>query len=427
VTGTERIGWDQDLLTGSHIDEYDFVVYVDGTKAPVASPSCTSANADDSSYTCTAPLPAMSNGQHTLEITAIHRGPTGDIESPRSASLVVTKDGTGGSATAAALGSSQQPGPPEPAAGVVVARVAGGLTHPVGVAAAPDGRVFVAERAGAIRVVTPAGLEAEPAVQLEDLDANGPGISSMALHPLFARNHQIYVAYVAATGDGPVYRITRYTEIAGRLGQASVLFDGVPARRSSRLRIAFTADNRLLVAIGRSGGSDPYDGTILRLTDDGATPPDSGDGSPIFARGLGLLDALTVDRRTGRAWIVEDDAGAGPAVLGSIAAVPGRTVEAITRTPLPSVESAAAMAVSPAVSLRGGSVELLVATGTSVERFEARPGMPIVSTGPPLMLSATVTGIAVGPGLSVYVCTDPASGSMAGFATGTLTRISASP
>jgi len=67
----------------------------------------------------------------------------------------------------------------------------------------PDGRLFVAERAGAIRIVRDGRLSTAPAVPLDDgWTAGGNGLLAIAIDPQFLRTHFVYVIYTAASRSG---------------------------------------------------------------------------------------------------------------------------------------------------------------------------------------------------------------------------------
>lgn len=77
-----------------------------------------------------------------------------------------------------------------------------GLNQPVAMVQTPDGRIFVAEQWGRIRVVTPDGeLLGEPLLDIRHLivdqipDFDERGLLGLALHPDFANNGKFYVAY----------------------------------------------------------------------------------------------------------------------------------------------------------------------------------------------------------------------------------------
>src|SRR4051794_15050564 len=70
-----------------------------------------------------------------------------------------------------------------------------GLTQPTAFALAPDGRFFVTEQTGDLRVVQNGRTLATPFLHLS-VDSNGErGLLGVALDPNFASNHFVYVYY----------------------------------------------------------------------------------------------------------------------------------------------------------------------------------------------------------------------------------------
>src|SRR5678810_1388505 len=76
---------------------------------------------------------------------------------------------------------------------------ASGLTNPTAMAFAPDGRLFVCQQGGQLRIVKNAALLATPFVSLT-VDSNGErGLLGVAFDPNFATNSFVYVYYTATT------------------------------------------------------------------------------------------------------------------------------------------------------------------------------------------------------------------------------------
>ncbi|WP_268788613.1 PQQ-dependent sugar dehydrogenase [Mycolicibacterium iranicum] len=78
------------------------------------------------------------------------------------------------------------------------ATVVEGLSSPVDFRFLPDGRILVAEKAGAIRVVEDGVLRADPLITLSVRTEVERGIAGLAVDPAFESNGRIYVAYVSA-------------------------------------------------------------------------------------------------------------------------------------------------------------------------------------------------------------------------------------
>ena len=95
-------------------------------------------------------------------------------------------------------------------AGFTDALVASGLSNPTAMALAPDGRIFVCEQGGTLRVIKNGALLAAPFLTVT-VDSNGErGLLGVAFDPNFVSNQLIYVYYTATT---PTIhnRISRFT------------------------------------------------------------------------------------------------------------------------------------------------------------------------------------------------------------------------
>jgi glucose/arabinose dehydrogenase len=167
-----------------------------------------------------------------------------------------------------------------------------GLEVPWSLNFAPDGRLFVTERPGRVRIVTLGG-SSEPALTLDGVFAQGEaGLLGLALDPEFAQNHFVYLYYSASVPGGAMNRIVRYREVNSRLGERVVLLDNIPAAQihdGGRLR--FGPDGLLYASAGDAAdGNNAQDvvslaGKLLRLNRDGTVPRDNRFSSPVFTYG----------------------------------------------------------------------------------------------------------------------------------------------
>jgi glucose/arabinose dehydrogenase/PKD repeat protein len=106
-----------------------------------------------------------------------------------------------------------------PPAGFEERTVVSGLTAPTAVAWAPDGRMFVAEKGGKVRVVTAAGtLQSTALIDVSDHvnSAGDRGLLGIAVDSSFASNRYLYLLYTydakASASDQPKSsRLTRVT------------------------------------------------------------------------------------------------------------------------------------------------------------------------------------------------------------------------
>jgi glucose/arabinose dehydrogenase len=191
--------------------------------------------------------------------------------------------------------------------------VATGLDIPWSMAFAPDGRLFVTERPGRVRVLNLAAGTSELALTLDDTFAEGEaGTLGLALDPAFAQTRFVYVYYTARTANGGANRVMRYREAAGRLAERAVLLDNVPAgtiHDGGRLR--FGPDGLLYVSTGDAAtDSLPQSlgslaGKLLRLDRDGTTPRTNPVGSPVYSYGHRNPQGFDWHPATGQLWASE--------------------------------------------------------------------------------------------------------------------------
>jgi putative heme-binding domain-containing protein len=234
------------------------------------------------------------------------------------------------------LRSAAQPTPGSGVTGPVVlppgftwTPVAGGITGATAMEVAPDGRAFVCEQTGTLRVVKDDILLPRPFATLAVDSFWERGLIGVALDPNFARNGYVYVCYVAHR-PYPHHRISRLTaagDVAAE-GSEAVLFEGddqtrlggsVPAGHQGGA-IHFGGDGKLYIALGeQTAGAPAQDlgsllGKLLRINPDGSIPADNpffraarGKYRAIWALGLRNPFAFAVQPGTGRIWI--DDVG----------------------------------------------------------------------------------------------------------------------
>src|SRR6185295_13318144 len=164
-----------------------------------------------------------------------------------------------------------------------VETVARNLQVPWSLAFAPDGRLFVTERPGRLRVVEKGALRAAPVLTLPDVEPSGEsGLMSVRLHPRFADNHWIYLAYAYSGKGGQYVRVVRYREAGDALTDRRTIVEGIPAAHlHAGTALGFGPDGKLYVTTGDGTRRelaqrlDSLAGKTLRLEDDGAIPKDN--------------------------------------------------------------------------------------------------------------------------------------------------------
>jgi len=167
-----------------------------------------------------------------------------------------------------------------------VVKIVEGLEYPWGLAFLPDGRMLVTERPGRLRVVGRDGkLDPQAISGLPQITVHGQGgLMDVALHPRFAENNLVYLAY-AARGEGGVGTEVARGRLAGsRLEDVHVVFRQQPKGSSGRhfgSRLVFDREGFLYITLGdrgemeRAQKADDHAGSVIRLHDDGRVPKDN--------------------------------------------------------------------------------------------------------------------------------------------------------
>ena len=188
-----------------------------------------------------------------------------------------------------------------------------GLEVPWSLSFAPDGRLFITERPGRVRIANLSSVSSEVALTLSDVYTQGEaGLLGLALDPAFAQNRLVYLYYSAATSGGAVNRVVRYREVGGQLAERIVLLDNIPAASihdGGRLR--FGPDGLLYATAGDASNMSlaqdvsSLAGKVLRLTPDGATPGGNRFSSPVYTYGHRNPQGLDWHPATGDLWASE--------------------------------------------------------------------------------------------------------------------------
>ena len=147
---------------------------------------------------------------------------------------------------------------------------------------APDGRMFFTERPGRVRVLENGKLQAEPLFKVPDVDPTGEsGLMGIILHPNFAENRLLYLAY-AYSSEGSFVKVVRFRETGKTLIEPKTIIENIPASRfHAGTRLRFGADGKLYITTGDATNQsqaqklDTLGGKTLRLNDDGTIPADN--------------------------------------------------------------------------------------------------------------------------------------------------------
>jgi len=204
-------------------------------------------------------------------------------------------------------------------------QIASGLTNPTAMAFAPDGRLFVCQQGGQLRVVKNGALLATPFVSLTVDSAGERGLLGVAFDPNFTTNNFVYVYYTATTPTihNRVSRFTANGDVAAA-GSEVIIFDLnnlSGATNHNGGAIHFGPDGKLYIAVGENANSANAQtlsnllGKILRINPDGTIPGDnpttfqgivgspSGNNRAIWSLGLRNPYTFTFQPGTGRMFI----------------------------------------------------------------------------------------------------------------------------
>jgi glucose/arabinose dehydrogenase len=207
-------------------------------------------------------------------------------------------------------------------------QLATGISSPTAMAFAPDGRLFICQQGGSLRVFKNGSLLSTPFATFT-VDQNGErGLLGVAFDPNFSTNNYVYVYLtVPASGQTAVHnRLVRVTASGDVMQSGSAVtlvdFDNLSsATNHNGGFIKFGKDGKLYVAIGENANPpnaqnlDTFHGKLLRLNADGTPPTDN----PFYSQSastqkksvwaLGLRNPFSFDVQPGTGKIFVNDVG----------------------------------------------------------------------------------------------------------------------
>ncbi len=194
---------------------------------------------------------------------------------------------------------------------------------PTSFAFAPDGRIFVCEKGGKVKVIKNGVILGIPFLQVPVDMLNERGLSSIAFDPDFTTNHYIYIYYT--TASAPIRnRLSRFTANGDLAvaGSEVVIKDFDPCVNSihNSGAMVFGTDGTLYLSVGNdnvnsySQDINNLKGKILRINKDFSVPP----GNPFTGSeeakriwSLGLRNPWTMSVKPGTNKIFVNEVGEG--------------------------------------------------------------------------------------------------------------------
>jgi glucose/arabinose dehydrogenase len=207
-------------------------------------------------------------------------------------------------------------------------QVVSGLTNPTDMEFAPDGRLFVAEQAGRIRIAKPPDGTLTTFLNISTkVDSSGErGLQALTFDPNFSTNHYLYLQYTRkATSTTPVHnRVVRVTASGDKVvsGSEKLIFKLGNQTTDHHMggAIDFGTDGKLYISTGDNETPNKAQkltnlfGKMLRINKDGTIPTDnpfysaaSGNNRAIWA--LGLRNPFKFAVKPGTSTIFINDVG----------------------------------------------------------------------------------------------------------------------
>jgi glucose/arabinose dehydrogenase/phosphatidylethanolamine-binding protein (PEBP) family uncharacterized protein len=192
-----------------------------------------------------------------------------------------------------------------------------GITNPTALAIAPDGRVFVSQQCGAIRVIKNGAVLSTPFASISVSCSDERGLHSIAFDPNFSTNGFVYVRYTRASPLNNVIGRLQASPPSSDTGSGltvlfTVPFNGSTQRYHHGGGLVVGNDGKLYSSFGDhlSGSGQNLNnlwGKVVRINLDGSIPTDnpfygttSGDNRAIWAYGFRNPFTMAIQPGTGR-------------------------------------------------------------------------------------------------------------------------------
>lgn len=187
-----------------------------------------------------------------------------------------------------------------------------GLDTPWAMAFAANGDLYFTERPGHLSVLKKGAKSRTIIGRIADATETGGegGLMGMTLHPNFAENHWIYVAYNTSQDHG--IKVERYTLDSEKLTAPKTILEGIGGGTNhDGCALRFGPDGKLYLCTGEryekelAQKLDSLNGKTLRVNDDGTIPEDNpfvgkeGVRPEIWSYGHRNAQALAFEPNTG--------------------------------------------------------------------------------------------------------------------------------
>jgi glucose/arabinose dehydrogenase len=169
------------------------------------------------------------------------------------------------------------------------------LTAPWGIAALPDGRFLVTEKAGTMRLITATGQVGSALGNVSSVNAGGQGgLLGLCVDPSFATNRMVYWSFSERRSDGNVLAVAkgRLADNEAGLDNVTVIYRATPAYAGTNQygsRVIFDRTGNLFVSSGdrsdpgirvQAQDANSAIGKIIRITTNGQPAP----GNPFIGQ-----------------------------------------------------------------------------------------------------------------------------------------------